>query len=244
MNLQHIQNILRPLFQMTKWLSLEQIPTIGLLMPAIFQLLFRVETSDAHQELPMMCLLLKKTLLLEIQRSTLALTTNIAYEVLVALVLDPRTKDLWFIQDAEIRKRYISSAMEHILKEVDKIHPEYGKISPIQEVFGAAALSQTAQSSQEELFAYSTEKKMDIGYYQNGKFILNNPMNWWVLKEPAYPKLAQVARKYLCLPVSSLPSERVFSKAGWLVSKRRCSLGDDNVSNLAFIAANNCHLNL
>jgi len=249
LNLNLMLKILWPLFQITKWLSLEQVPTIGLLLPALFKLLYRVDASE-DQEFPIMCQLLKRTILFEVQTRTMTLTNNLGRELMVALILDPRTKDLWFISDPEIRNQYYFCAMEYIVNEVEQLQPQSGsfnnqkldKISPMQEVFGVESISQRSLSAQEELFAYTAEKKLEIGFIQNGKFILNNPLNWWAMKQSLYPKIAEIARKFLCFPVSSLQSERVFSKAGWIVSKRRSSLGDDNVCNLVFVAVNNPHI--
>ena len=48
------------------------------------------------------------------------------------------------------------------------------------------------------------------------------------------PILAEVARALLCVPGSSVPSERVFSKSGQLLNKRRASLKSKNVDMLIF----------
>ena len=52
------------------------------------------------------------------------------------------------------------------------------------------------------------------------------------------PILAQVARAILCVPGSSVPSERVFSKAGELLNKRRSSLKNNHVDMLLFLNKN------
>jgi len=37
---------------------------------------------------------------------------------------------------------------------------------------------------------------------------------WWKNNQKHYPRLAQLARKYLCVPATSVPSECTFSVAG------------------------------
>lgn len=43
---------------------------------------------------------------------------------------------------------------------------------------------------------------------------------WWRDNCHSYPGIARLARKYLAVPASSVPSERVFSSAGNFAKKR------------------------
>ena len=65
-----------------------------------------------------------------------------------------------------------------------------------------------------------------------------DPLIWWREHQLEYPRLALLAQRYLCITATSVPCERAFSKAGWIVNKRRCSLSDDHVSTLLFVAFN------
>ena len=48
------------------------------------------------------------------------------------------------------------------------------------------------------------------------------------------PLFAKVAKAVLCVPASSVPSERVFSKTGYLVNKQRSALKSKHVDMLVF----------
>ena len=65
-----------------------------------------------------------------------------------------------------------------------------------------------------------------------------DPLAWWRDHEKHLPKLARLAKKYLAIPATSVPSERVFSKAGQLVSARRANLNPKNVDMIIFLNKN------
>ena len=68
-------------------------------------------------------------------------------------------------------------------------------------------------------------------------------MTWWKGNECRYPHLASLARIYLAIPATSTPAERVFSVAGIVVDKRRCSLRPAMIDTLVFLNKNNALLN-
>jgi len=49
----------------------------------------------------------------------------------------------------------------------------------------------------------------------------DEPLLWWKSEYVWYPVLGKVAKKFLCLCATSVPSERVFSCAGHIVSDSR-----------------------
>jgi hypothetical protein len=61
---------------------------------------------------------------------------------------------------------------------------------------------------------------------------------WWKKREVLFPNVSQVAKIILALPASSVPSERIFSLAGNIVSKKRSSLTSSNVDMLIFLHKN------
>lgn len=65
-----------------------------------------------------------------------------------------------------------------------------------------------------------------------------NPITWWNSRSSMYPILRQAALKYLCIPATSVASERVFSVAGAIVTRRRARLSPDNVNMLVFLNKN------
>jgi len=68
--------------------------------------------------------------------------------------------------------------------------------------------------------------------------INSDPLEWWATVGSRYPKLKTLACKYLAIPATSVPSERIFSKSGEIVSRRRASLKPSTVDMLVFLCAN------
>lgn len=66
-----------------------------------------------------------------------------------------------------------------------------------------------------------------------------DPLEWW--KSPGaamHPVLAVLARRYLTINATSVSSERVFSVAGNVVTKRRSCMNPDTVNRMVFLACN------
>jgi hypothetical protein len=65
------------------------------------------------------------------------------------------------------------------------------------------------------------------------------PLSWWdMVGKEVYPSVFQVAKKMLIIPGTSVPSERVFSTAGGIITKKRNALSDRSAANLIFLKEN------
>lgn len=62
-----------------------------------------------------------------------------------------------------------------------------------------------------------------------------DPLAWWKLHQTAFPLMARVARRVLNIPATSGSSERVFSSAGNVISKKRTKLSPDIASTIVFL---------
>ena len=80
--------------------------------------------------------------------------------------------------------------------------------------------------------------KLKYKYFLNylNLFVLSH--KWWKSHEQDFPKLAIMAKHYLCIPATSAASERNFSIAGLLLQERRSCLKVDNVDDLLFLHKN------
>ncbi|XP_075166897.1 E3 SUMO-protein ligase ZBED1-like [Haematobia irritans] len=65
-----------------------------------------------------------------------------------------------------------------------------------------------------------------------------NPLEYWKCIGDEATALQTCAKRYLCIPATSTESERMFSKAGQIISDRRSRLKPKNVDMLLFINKN------
>ena len=63
-------------------------------------------------------------------------------------------------------------------------------------------------------------------------------MDWWEQNKLNYPTLYKTSKALLSIPATSVPAERVFSLAGFIVRKRRARLTSGNVNTLIFLNKN------
>lgn len=75
---------------------------------------------------------------------------------------------------------------------------------------------------------------MDLPYLN----LKEDPMQFWKNHFSVLDPLTELALKYACIPATSVPSERIFSKAGQIVSQRRNRLSQKNVNILIFLNKN------
>ena len=62
-----------------------------------------------------------------------------------------------------------------------------------------------------------------------------DPLKWWKKWGSKFPNLAQLARRYLAMPATSAPVERLFSVAGLVATAKRSRLAPSTVSLLVFL---------
>ena len=66
----------------------------------------------------------------------------------------------------------------------------------------------------------------------------DSPLVWWRENQHRFSKISKVARRFLTIPITSTPSERVFSTAGLTVTQLRSSLTPKHVNMLVFLNKN------
>ena len=69
-----------------------------------------------------------------------------------------------------------------------------------------------------------------------------NVLQWWKANKSQFPGLFKAAVSFLHIPATSVPSERIFSLAGYIVCDRRSKLLPANVNKFIFLKKNKSHI--
>ena len=172
---------------------------------------------------------------------------------LLAAALDPRSKSLKYIGVLDRIKIWdqIKSLMRKIMDEIRTrkaqlanldavVAPSKDVARPLTALFeGIGDDDESAVADDEiditvslELDCYKAMKGLPIMHTGD---IVANPLAWWQMHEKKFPALSILARRTLCIPATSAPSERVFSVAGLTISKCRTSIQPQHASDLIFL---------
>ena len=152
----------------------------------------------------------------------------------VAACLDPRHKSIKFLNET-LRLRI----HEHVRSLVDDVE-DRSKMNTDTEAEPPLKISAMALLLGEDYFDEQQSLRDEFTSYIEERPLHPNsdPLQWRMQNEKRFPKVAVVAKRYLCAPAASVPSERVFSAADNIITKKRCSLLSQNVNCLVFLDKN------
>ena len=158
-----------------------------------------------------------------------------------ASFLHPRTKNLTFVDDDKRQNIH-----DQIKVEMRKLNSEATDTSDEP--------PQKRQNSNHDVMEWlddilepqntcsvvvqSDKVEFEMIQYLNEPCCKTDVLDWWRQKEQFFPLLSQLARKYLCVPASSVPAERIFSTAGYLINNKRACLRAEHVDMLIFLNKN------
>ena len=168
-----------------------------------------------------------------------------------ACFLDPRFKSLSFLPEAQ--RNFIISLVEEEVAELrqaaaasedtteststeggpQKKKSKKGLFSLLEDLMDSpSVISDIPQeAAKKEVHQYLS---LDVSPSDNPV----DPMKWWKTYCVQLPFLSLLARKYLCIPATSVPSERAFSVSGNIITSKRSCLHPENAEMLSFLAHN------
>ncbi|XP_025416574.1 zinc finger BED domain-containing protein 1-like [Sipha flava] len=233
--------VLKPIDMTTTVLCTEKHSPISMIRPIIKKIIEKHLLPSDDEDTVIQSF--KKTIVLELERRfflDLSPTEQILPEQ-IASFLDPRYKDLE--HEALSTREEICSRVKEILSMSDTINLN-------DKVLNNLGDQQKCHSNALE-YIYKTEFNDDddlTKQFENYiaepqlRFTLD-PKEWWKTRFSKYPVIGDLAKKYLTIPAISVSSERCFSTAGNIVTRKRASLSPENVNMLVFLHQNKYLLN-
>ncbi|KAJ8263828.1 hypothetical protein GJAV_G00141760 [Gymnothorax javanicus] len=252
--LEAVQKVLKPLQEFTDALSGEEYVTLSYVKPVLHlfnESLLACEEGDGE-----LCKSIKTSIV----------------EYLNSKYSDPATTDLLELAsfvDPRFRATYIPSekvdALKHravleaetLLADQSSCQPPYLRVPAVPEpADGEEAVAPKAKKTLASFFKQRTatttaptkrgafEKELS-SYLQSASVESDtDPLKWWKDHDVVFPALSHLAKKYLLVPATSSPSERVFSCSGNIVTCHRASLKPDAVDRLVFLTQRRTRLSV
>ena len=85
---------------------------------------------------------------------------------------------------------------------------------------------------------YVIPKEKELKEYLEEPIRAAYPLQWWQQCESKFPRVSKLARQFLPVQATSIPSERTFSTAGQTVTKLRSALEPDTVDKIILLNRN------
>ncbi|XP_027875909.1 zinc finger BED domain-containing protein 1-like [Xiphophorus couchianus] len=252
-----IAQALKPLKKATLVMSQESTPTLSVIAPLKERLLEEMQPSSSDSAVVKE---MKIAMCRDLQKRYLGLKDELS----IAAALDPRFKALPFLSDDDEREEVFthlialtkelatvkSSQQSGLMDEDREAIEQQGE--PVDDPSGPSPKKARDSCALADLFGstYTTPvavsrttdtKALDevVHYKEVQPLPLStNPLNWRREHEGEYPLLSCQAKRYLCIPGSSVPAERIFFTAGDTVTAQRSALKPEHVDQLLFLNKN------
>ena len=229
--------LLNPFEEATCLLSGVKYPTIGFTYPIMYNIREKLETEFD---------LLETNEAIECQDAMLEdVITRWEFPQELCLkgsFFDPRFKDLDFIDSKETYNNITNQLKEEYenLKQNNNT-PRLSEMSTIELTtmgnFWKKKNSKAIAPTKDELQHYLNVLELPaLEEY--------DPFSWWATNKNQYPILHQIAMKYLSIPATSVPSERLFSDAKNLITPQRTRLDSFLINQLMFLKRNRDHVDI
>nr|CAH7746876.1 unnamed protein product [Callosobruchus chinensis] len=173
-----------------------------------------------------------------------------------ATLLDPRFKQHGF-HEADILRQTKENLISKCSKvRVERREEDAKKKNEITEPVASTSSDQTPSSFKPSSiwaeFDSEVEKLVDrcdnpraASIVELDKFLQmsflsrhGDPLLWWKENKFLFPHLYEIMRRRLCIPATSFPCERSFSKNGQIITEKRCRLSSAKTSKLVFLNYN------
>ncbi|CAL9697568.1 unnamed protein product [Knipowitschia caucasica] len=168
---------------------------------------------------------------------------------LFATILDPRYEDRYFT--AETKEKVKKMLLEKLKNQLQCDSPD--ESAPVPEGERTVArgnnslLDMYDEIIQENTEGAGQQEKMHVEvqfqtYISEATLPMKTqtltPLDFWAKNKSRFPDLAQLARKYLSAPCTSVDSERLFSAAANVMDEKQNRLGYEKAEMILFVKKN------
>nr|XP_023028246.1 zinc finger BED domain-containing protein 1-like [Leptinotarsa decemlineata] len=233
--------LLKPLEVMTATLFADTYPTISMVIPLVRGLQHSLVNWKSKTDI---CETLRKNLIDTIARRLGILECNKI--ISKATFLDPRFKKLAFGNDinANNAQIWVSEELTSLINEKNQVPTGVDEVEfqskpqdldtnrncDIWSHFDNKVAKAKSITTPLTIVTLMIRQYLEMPYYERK----SNPMEFWKTHKSTFPELYKLALKYLSIPVTSVPSERVFSKTGQLTNLRRNRLPPKHLDEIIF----------
>jgi hypothetical protein len=161
---------------------------------------------------------------------------------MLATILDPRLKQLGFMS-SDYRNKFV----DHFRKMYQEMKSDFDvvvteqpakrqKLGTVAEYFADPVPQMFDEESEADRYLNDTGLPLNFANVKGAE----DPLLWWKLRENKYPILSKAARRYLCIPVSSAASERVWSVGGNILVRgtKRSRMDNERICRMIFVKKN------
>lgn len=245
--------VLEPLHTMTEEMSGEKYPTLSMVIPLLRSIQHALKNTPTNTDVG---LYLKTQLIEIISRRFSGWETNKL--VAKATFLDPRFMKSGFglVENADKAEEYVTDELEFMKRSHQNID-----VTEASNVTISTPPSNDQNMKKKDLARKKLWNWVDTRVEEKRKSKTSsavassalvvrhylelpqperwkNPLPFCEKHKNVLPDIFKLQKKYLCLPATSVPSERLFSTAGLVTNDRRNRLDPKNLNNILFLHSN------
>ncbi|CAH1170700.1 unnamed protein product [Phaedon cochleariae] len=238
--LQEVIKLLRPMQDISEHMSGESYVTASTILPLLNQIQEtyndKAEETQVDIEVNSTCSTIMNIILKTFKNRYIE-NQNVCRLLQKCTFFDPRFKTQFF---EEVETAEITYIVNKELKDVvrNEVIPPRSK----KKLSGLAALLKpkkdvgTVDSVGTSVQDYDLEITKYLGLLQLDTD--EDPLLFWNTHTANFPRLSILAKRYLCIQATSVPSERVFSKGGRVVTDVRSALTTEHAEQLIVLSLN------